>query len=1317
MQLKKRGMLGDPGELSAAVLLFAVFVALLLSSSGAWGTTSVSGTNTSLTIWDTTDSLMRYSGQNITFYANFTNKTSGTPIMPSLGGANCNITFNTTGAWLGPFNMSYDTGPDLYWYNSTFSWKGMFDFNVSCLSNSSFGNEWLNASENYTITNSKPDIIYPLPSVTCYEDSCGTYNFSANCSDVDTNDVLTYSRDANTSFACFSMNINTGIIDLSGCDNSNESVSSYTMKLIVSDNEDASDIESQLYTVIAVNDAPVLDITDCQSASPASEDVLFTCDVTGSDEEDGTQASENLNFTSNTSWFSMGLTTGSVSFTPTNDKVGYHDINISVNDTNGAVDWALLSLQITNVNDPPSITLACYDTGLLNGTNATENAWFNCTLNATDPDTGDTVSFHSNVSWFLMNNSAHSSYDGLGNFSAQVNFTPGDIAVGSHHINISANDSTGARDWQLINFTVFDVPDRPRFLNLVNGTNITAYEYVWLDYPVLGFDNDTYWNNSEYVNFTHNQTGLFDFTYVNNTAARINFMPGGSDSGAYDIRVNATDGAGNAEYVVINLTIYGNEPPFSPNITLVCYDTNATYNSPCYYNLSENVTEPDGDSFNFTDNTTLFDINTTTGELNFTGNDSTVGNHSVRINMTDARGATNFTIVSIEIRNVNDAPALSLMNWTAYRTILFNVSLDGNVSDGDENVSASIFNESFSFGAFNASNTTQSLALFLNMTVNGTIYLVPNQTHIGNHSINITVNDSSGAMDWQVINFTINDYNNPPGFTFVCNNTRHVTENDNVTCWINASDIDSSNLTFDTNTSWFQLNTTAQPINSTNPDASTLVNFTPGGSEVGNHSIKINVTDDEGAYSEIVIDFEVLSFNTAPTINWWRWVASEPTNASTTETDFLAEENSSILFYHTSSDPDADSLTYSWSVDGTENATTANTSYWVPFTHSNDSSFNMTLIISDSRGGFDQQEWNITTINVNIGPSLYKNITNQSWPENTVETLNLSEHFSDMDGDNLSFSYNLTPDCQATNCMTITFSGTRGDYMVTFTSATNWWGITNATVTASDSEYDVTSNSFILNVTYVPPQTQYVYVRTSGGGSSGRSKIAALSMIIDPFVIVEPKKIVKAPIYLVNTGEVALNSINLTAEADGNDIALLLADTFFEKMAVGGNASTYMTINTTNAQKDRYEIRINASVSNPKLNETATIYLETTPTNRTEIDIKIEFVKDLFEDNPECMELMELVFEAEEALSGGNNERARNLTKTAIDNCRDLIRYVQVTGHLPSQSQPLAINLQPLDIVVVFVIAIVVWFVLSRMLRPGRRHRRAASAKSRLPSS
>ncbi len=103
-----------------------------------------------------------------------------------------------------------------------------------------------------------------------------------------------------------------------------------------------------------------------------------------------------------------------------------------------------------------------------------------------------------------------------------------------------------------------------------------------------------------------------------------------------------------------------------------------------------------------------------------------------------------------------------------------------------------------------------------------------------------------------------------------------------------------------------------------------------------------------------------------------------------------------------------------------------------------------------------------------------------------------------------------------------------------------------------------------------------------------------------------------------------------------------------------------LTIETLDLTKDEYEIKITGSVTNPRFNQSTSIYLRPLY-NRTKLEERIQMTKDLFQDNPECLDLTELIFEAEKELDQDNLGKAKELTETALENCRDIIRYTNET--------------------------------------------------------
>jgi hypothetical protein len=86
-------------------------------------------------ISDSTDSIKTLAGEIVTFWANYTNRTSGAAIT----GASCSITIN------GSMNpMAYDVGSQSYAYSTNFSLAGVYYYTVSC---SASGFESLGAGE------------------------------------------------------------------------------------------------------------------------------------------------------------------------------------------------------------------------------------------------------------------------------------------------------------------------------------------------------------------------------------------------------------------------------------------------------------------------------------------------------------------------------------------------------------------------------------------------------------------------------------------------------------------------------------------------------------------------------------------------------------------------------------------------------------------------------------------------------------------------------------------------------------------------------------------------------------------------------------------------------------------------------------------------------------------------------------------------------------------------------------------------------------------------------------------------------------------
>jgi hypothetical protein len=92
---------------------------------------------------------------------------------------------------------------------------------------------------------------------------------------------------------------------------------------------------------------------------------------------------------------------------------------------------------------------------------------------------------------------------------------------------------------------------------------------------------------------------------------------------------------------------------------------------------------------------------------------------------------------------------------------------------------------------------------------------------------------------------------------------------------------------------------------------------------------------------------------------------------------------------------------------------------------------------------------------VNDAPVQILPIPDQTWPEDTVRTLNLSDYFKDPDGDTLSFVAS-SPDH-----VTASVNGSA----LRLVPELNWNGISSMQVNATDGEFAIEGNHFLLTVT------------------------------------------------------------------------------------------------------------------------------------------------------------------------------------------------------------------------------------------------------------
>lgn len=1284
-------------------LLLLLSVAIVIILTGHVRITEsfvfVNGTDANLSLWDTTEPkggpVTAYADQNATFYANFTNITSGESINGT--GVWCEIKFNISG-WTTPVNMSFNSSSRIYQYNRSFPSKGNYSWNTLC-DGSNQNYDVLNATDYVIINNTDPVFVggsLPPDYANLYEDS--TYNYDLDATDADDNDDLNFTDNTDL----FVINADTGVIDFTP---DNESVGDYTGMyapvLIVQDTSGDVDVYVWHLTIHAVNDAP--NFTNLPDSINTYQNQTFSIDLEATDEEGNVPFTFNISFVNcskqfanftgpNCTLFGINHSSGVINRTIPFDNldVGNYTINFTVTDGNPSIEpynatgWKLVDFSVINLNDPPNISFI--QNQVMNQTNN-----FTLIVNGTDID-NDTLVFNTttyfrnltlcqNASLFpIVTNASFYSPGYPQNATAGImNYTVENFMTGNYTVNFTLTDGNATVN-RLVNFTVYNLNDPPNLTYIGNHT--TAIDIVFYhDVNATDPDFETPYGDTHTFNVT-NISGTLFFG-INSTTGVLNFTPNVSDIGEHIVNISVTDSGNLTDWEIVNISVFNNT---APNITSSPGAQATSQNQD--FLLIVNATDLENDNLTFraetyfqnltlfSKNVSLFPIetngsywypeNVTAGIMNYTIGNNQVGNYTVKMIVNDTWGAEDFVLVDFTVWNVNDPPNLnfSCANNT-YEDSEYFCNAGENTTDIDTETP---------YGETLVYNLTiiSGLQFFTINSTSGLINFTPSNDSWANNSynltyfLNITVNDSGGLVDWEEFNLTIHAVNDPPDFNFT-----NLTAWQNSTFFTNLSSTTSDeendipfyyNLTFlncskinasDTNCSVFVINQTTG-----------VMNFTPVYDNIGNYSINVTVRDSGNTTTPHnstgweVINFTIRHVNSPPSIDLWY---SDPTNRSIVEND-------TINFFVSISDLDGDSLTCRWYKNGVLNRTITSCEgtggsleYKSSFEDSglNNGTHNFTLIVDD--GNVTTWDWrDVNVTNKNRPPYLYFIVQNQTWPMNYPNTnINITYHMRDRDNENnvsdddnnLTFSFVRSP-------YNMEVSIDNGTGKVTLTPATDWYGLGYIIFDVNDSEFGLSSNNVSLDVIYVETQTETVVQQTGGGGTTTETKIASLTITVLYSPQIKSNSETDVSIIFKNTGEVTLGNIVILAETpEKNDLSLSLSTDKVKSLEVNKEVTTKLTITTYELTKDSYEIRVTGSVSDPKFNQSTTIYLENLLANRTRIEEELQVVKDLFEENPECLDLTELILEAEKELGERNLERAKELTETALQNCRDLIRY------------------------------------------------------------
>jgi len=639
------------------------------------------------------------------------------------------------------------------------------------------------------------------------------------------------------------------------------------------------------------------------------------------------------------------------------------------------------------------------------------------------------------------------------------------------------------------------------------------------------------------------------------------------------------------------------------------------------------------------------------GTISFTPNDSFVGDNFVNITVTDQPGLINSTIINFSVVNVEDDPVLGLIgNWTVNEDEEFY----NDTSADDEDLLIPGTTEYLRF--------SDNTSLFDIDAVTGEISWTPNSSQIGEHTINISVNDSTGRIDYEIIKITVSEVNDKP----IIIGDQHLIANENVEFYydFNATDEEDDPSGSENGSINYADNTTLFNIDIFN---GTIV-WTPNSTQAGTYWINITVNDTQNVYDSLLVNITVYANNSAPVIND---EVSTPTG-----NEGGVEENDSITFTVFVDDVDENDLMYNWTVDGVQNQTSSDSgagtqsdsfNYGANFT--DEGEHNITVVVSDGILT-DAHYWNVTVNHTNAPPTFTGEIENQSVSATgaTSVSIELSDYFADSDYSdsayNQSVSFNWSQMNETRSLLaspTFTVSVNNVTWVATISSSNT--GLEIIEFVMNDSDYSAYSNNFSVNISISAEEAAPVSGGGGGGGGGGGARKYVAIDIIHPgdVSLIVGEKII-TPIIIRNTGDLTLNNIGLEATTSSVDIDLSLSKTSIPFLAKGQEETVELTIITSNeTQEGKKEIIVRAPVGSPAVTDSVKFFvslIEFGLEDKTLVKEKIVYLKDLVNENPECLELQEVIIKAENLMNAEEFQKATELTRQAIQACKDLVASV-----------------------------------------------------------
>ena len=302
----------------------------------------------------------------------------------------------------------------------------------------------------------------------------------------------------------------------------------------------------------------------------------------------------------------------------------------------------------------------------------------------------------------------------------------------TYYWKVNADDGLNKSGNSTLNKFTVTFDDEPKVINFTpSDLTPTVAENSTLVFVINATDPD-----SGLLNYSWFLDGALNKTDGNN----LTYAPDFDDAGTHTVFANITDNNSNTVTSPLwTVTVLNtNRAPVLDAVS----DKSVDEDSELKFNVT--ASDPDGDSLSFTSNISSITFtnaaNNSMATVSWTPTNDDIGNNTVEINVSDG-SSKDSEVFTIEVQNVNDAPVLNpIGDLIAPVDILFTYDVDA--TDVDAGDVLKFYSNST---IFDINETT------------GLINFTPSGSDIGEHTIEVKVNDTAGSSDTEIIKFTVTD--------------------------------------------------------------------------------------------------------------------------------------------------------------------------------------------------------------------------------------------------------------------------------------------------------------------------------------------------------------------------------------------------------------------------------------------------------------------------------------------------------------------------------------------------------------------------------